>query len=61
MTIEQQLRQAIADEKESFKKYHAKHQSRLNQLKSKLKHERNNIRTVQEAVAFGVENQTLSR
>jgi hypothetical protein len=51
MTIEQQLRQAIADEKESFKKYHAKHQSRLNQLKSKLKHERNRIRTSTETKA----------
>jgi hypothetical protein len=62
MTLEQQLKQAIADEKESFKRIHATHQGRLDFLRKQLKHvKRNNIRTVQEAVAFGVENQTLSR
>jgi 2-polyprenyl-3-methyl-5-hydroxy-6-metoxy-1,4-benzoquinol methylase len=47
MTLEQQLKQAIADEKESFKRIHATHQGRLDFLRKQLKHvKRNNIRTI---------------
>lgn len=61
MTIEE-IKKAIAIEKEHFKGYHATHQKVLASLRSQLKHaKRNNIRTIAEAVSFREQDSPLSR